>query len=285
MILEMLNNINKDNWKRPIYFATTVGSDMYLNLKDKHFMLEGLAYRITPGEINPTGVNTEVAYDNMVNKFQWGGIDNPKVYLDENNLRMCKTFRIMFNELIAALINEGKDDKALTALDYCLKVIPASTVPMGGESVSFADAYFAIGQPEKAEAVIKIILDRSEESLNWFHRLKPDQMAGSTSDIRNNFDNLLRIAMVYQQHGDMAKYKALIEKLQGYAQLYFTNRVPALGNYALKNITDTSVRGYYISDKGSENQKIEEELAQQSMQLMQQFSPALLKEYTSQSSN
>lgn len=285
MILEMLNNINKDGWKRPIYFATTVGSDMYLNLKDKNFMLEGLAYRITPGKINPTGVNTEVAYDNMVNKFKWGGIDNPKVYLDENNLRMCKTFRIMFNELIAALINEGKDDKALAALDYCLKVIPANTVPMGGESVSFADAYFAIDQPEKAEAVIKIILDRSEQSLNWFHRLKPDQMAGSTSDIRSNFDNLLRIAMVYQQHGDMAKYKALIEKLQGYAQLYFTNRVPALGNYALKNITDTSVRGYYVAEKGSENQKIEEELAQQSMQLMQQFSPALLKEYTSQSSN
>lgn len=285
MILEMLNNINKEGWKRPIYFATTVGPDMYMNLKDKHLMLEGLAYRVTPGKINPTAVNTEVAYDNMVNKFKWGNIDNPRVYLDENNLRMCKTFRLMFNDLITALINEGKDDKALSALDYCLKVIPATTVPMGGESVSFADAYFAIGQPEKAEAVIKIIQDRSEQSLNWFHRLKPDQMSSSASDIKSYFDNLLRIAMVYQQHGDMVKYKALIEKLQGCAQLYFTNRVPALGNYVLKNITDTSVRGYYVAEKDSGRQKLEEQLAHQSMQLMQQFSPELLKEYTSQSSN
>lgn len=283
MILEMLNNINKEGWKRPIYFATTVSPDMYLNLRDKNFMIEGLSYRITPGKVSPTGVNTEVAYDNMINKFKWGGIENEKVYLDENVLKMCQTSRLMFNQLINALIDEGKNDKALTALDYCLKVIPANTVPMGGESVGFADAYFTLGQPEKAEAVLKIIQDRSERSLSWFHRLKPEQMMMSTVDMRSNFDNLLRIALVYQQHGDMVRYKAMVEQLQGYAQLYFTNRVSTLGNYALKNLTDTSIRGYYAAEKGSDNQKMEEELAQTSMKLMQQFSPKLLEEYTNRS--
>lgn len=283
MIMEMLSNINKGNWERPIYFATTVGTDMYMNMQDKNFSLEGMAYRITPGVVSETGVNTEVAYDNMVNKFKWGGIENPKVYLDENNMRTCKTFRLMFSQLISALITEGKNEKALSALDYCIKVIPAATVPMGGESISFIDFYYKLGQPEKAENIRKIIEDRSEQSLNWYSRLNPEQMNNSTADIREYYDNLLRIAMVYQQNGMMDKYKSMVERLQGYVQKYYQNRASTLGNYALKNLTDVSIRGYYIAEHDSQNQKLEEELSRKSMQLMQQYSPALLQEYAARS--
>ena len=44
MMLEMLAQCN---WERPLYVATTVGSDNYMNLGD-NFVQEGLAYRITP---------------------------------------------------------------------------------------------------------------------------------------------------------------------------------------------------------------------------------------------
>lgn len=282
MIMEMLNNINKDDWKRPIYFARTVGSDMYMNLRDQ-FALEGLAYRITPGIVSETGVNTDVAFDNMINKFKWGGIENPKVYLDENNMRMCKTFRITFGELIFALIEEGKKDKALEALEYCLKVIPANTVPLTEESIMLADAYYRLDKPEKAEELIKIITDRANKGLTWYHRLQGDQMAGATYDIRDNFEVLLRVALVYQQNGMLDKYKSTMNELQNYAQLYFNNRVPALGNYALKNIADLAIRGYYTAQEGTEAHQVESDLAQSSMKLMQQFSPGLLKEYISSS--
>ena len=284
MIMEMLNNINKDNWKRPIYFARTVGSDMYMNLRNQ-FSLEGLAYRITPGIVNETGVNTEVTFDNMMNKFKWGGIENPKVYMDENNMRMAKTFRITFGELIFALIDEGKDDKALEALEYCLKVIPASTIPMTEESVMLTDAYYRLGKPEKAEELITLISDRANKGLSWYHRLKPNQMSGATYDIRDNFDILLRVALVYQENDQLEKYKNLMEELQKYPQLYFNNGVPALGNYAMKNIADMALRGYYTAEEGSEEFMLESEIAQNTMKLMQQYSPALLKEYLNQSNN
>ncbi|MEN9918799.1 MAG: hypothetical protein RL662_1235 [Bacteroidota bacterium] len=285
MILEMLSNINKQGWKRPIYFATTVGNDMYMNLKNTNFQLEGMAYRITPGVISETGVNTDVAYENMVNQYKWGGIENPKVYLDDNNLRTCKTFRIFFAELISALIQEGKNEKALAALDYCLKVIPHATVPMEGESVTFADFYYELGHPEKAQQVIEQITSRVDRSLLWYHRLQPAQMAGCSNSMRDNFDTLLRIAMVYQRNGMNEQYKALIEKLQLYVPIYFGNGVHSFGNYALKNIADIALRGYYSSAEDTAKQKVEEELAHKSMQLMKQFNPDLLKEYTGQSNN
>lgn len=280
MILEMLDNINKENWKRPIYFATTVGNDMYMNMRDSNFMLEGLAYRVTPGVINSTGVNTDVTYDNMVNKFKWGGIENPKVYLDENNIRLCKTSRIFFVELISALIEEGKKDKALSALDYCIKVIPPSTVPMGTESVAYVDFYYKLGQIDKGDRLVSIIADRANKAMFWYNGLKPENMAAASGSIRENFDTLLRIALVYQSNGFLDKYHKAIEQLQNFSQLYYSSGLRSLGDYAAKNVTDVSLRGYYMSENDTARHRIEESLVQQSMQLIQQNNPSLLKEYS-----
>jgi len=285
MILEMLDNINKDNWKRPIYFATTVGNDMYMNMKKDNFMLEGLTYRITPGATNRTGVNTEVTYDNMVNKFKWGGIENPDVYLDENNMRSCKTYRIFFSELVAALIEEGKNEKALAALDYCIKVIPPSTVPMGGESLSFADYYYQLGEIEKGDQIMAIITDRANRSLAWYNRLKTETMANSFNGIRENVEVILRTAIVYQHHNMTDKYKATVDQIHEFAALYYQNRVPSLGDLTLKNITDISMSGYMRGKEDSATRMLEEDIAQKSLELMQQYSPQLLREYTRQSSN
>ncbi|MFR9165515.1 MAG: protein O-mannosyl-transferase family [Dysgonomonas sp.] len=277
MILEMLNNINKDGWKRPIYYAATVGSDMYLNLRPQ-FLLEGVTYRITPGRPNPTGVNTEVAYDNMVNKYKWGGIENPKVYLDENTQRMAKTFRFMFIQVIDALIKEGKMDKALTALNTCVEKIPHSAVPFEGESIYLGEFYYKLGQPEKAEEVLGIIQDRMQRTINWYNRLTPQQMANSQREIAESFDTLLRVASVYNTNGKHDKYKEIVSNLQSYSLMYFSNGNGSLGSFGLKTITDDAIQSYQMSNDTS-FQKQQEEVMQKTLGLMQQYSPALLKEY------
>jgi len=282
MILELLNNINNDNWKRPIYFATTVGNDMYMNLRNTNFMLEGMSYRITPGKVKNSGVNTEVAFENMVNQFEWGGIENPDVYLDENNLKMCRTYRIFFGELIAALIEEGNNEKALAALDHCINVIPPATVPMGSESVAFADFYYRLGEVKKGDNIMNIINDRAERSLQWYNRLSPELMAKSVVSMRDYIDNKWRMALVYQSNRMMDKYSQAIEQLHEYSQLYFTNHVPYLGNYTLKQTTDIIVRGYYTSSDDSARNSIEEEFLKLSSDMMNNNRPYtndLIKEY------
>ena len=100
MILDMIAN---NNWKRPIYWAITVGRDKYLNLQD-YFQAEGFAYRLvpikTPASSGQVGrIRTDVMYDNIINKFKWGNMNDPKVYLDENNVRMSMNVRNSFVRL------------------------------------------------------------------------------------------------------------------------------------------------------------------------------------------
>ena len=117
--LMMLEMIAQCNWTRPIYVATTVGAENYMNLGD-NFVQEGLANRITPFTTNAPGAknfDTEKTYNNVMNKFKFGGVDKPGIYRDETVMRMCYTHRRLLSMLAMNLIHEGKEKKAMEVLD------------------------------------------------------------------------------------------------------------------------------------------------------------------------
>ena len=191
MILEMLANAN---WERPIYMAITVGSDNHMNLTN-NFLQEGLAYRITPFNNTALGrrIDSEKMYDNLMNKFKFGGIDNPDVYLDETVHRMCDTHRRLFVQLASQLIKEGKKDKALKALDYCQKVIPASTVRhdyLFGGSKEMAEDYRLLGQPMKAAEILDQLANNSLEYITWYMSLGDSYFSSSTEECMRQFSIL-----------------------------------------------------------------------------------------------
>lgn len=278
MILEMLSNINKDNWERPIYYATTVGHDTHLNMTP-NFSLEGLTYRVTPGTPRTSGVKTEVMFDNMINKFRWGGFDNPNVYLDENNRRMFSQMRNLFAMLIDALIEEGEDEKALIALEKCLTVLPSASMPFGYESLPLAHAYLDLGEVEKGEAIIQEIEDRIYLNLDWYDRLSPRQMANSSSDILNyNLGVLLRLTLLYQQY-DLDKYAQHVDDLLSRSEFYYTQGLGSMANSVVKEITDSSIRGYHLAEEDTIRKEVEEQAMQKSLQVIQHYSPELLQHY------
>lgn len=277
MILEMLSNINESNWDRPIYYAVTVGSDMYLNLKN-NFQLEGLAYRITPSTQHAS-VNTEVMYDNLVNQFQWGGVENPKVYLDENNIRSCITYRYLFAQLVEALIKEGQDQKALTALNRCIEVLPPKSIPYGTESIALAEGFYALGETQQAEEILAAIVERTTRSLRWFNRLSSKQMQISMQDIWEKLLTLEQVAETYQNY-NTDKYQSVKEQLIDYAPIYFLKGNTTIGNSLLQVLTQSSLESQYYQRFNSTDSafaKIEEDLFMKILQLMQQHSPALLQ--------
>ena len=276
MILEMLNNISKDDWKRAIYYAVTIGEPP-LKLTNQS-MAEGIIYRITPGVIDSTGVNTDVMFDNMVNKYKWGGIENPKVYLDENNLRMCRSFRLMFSNLITALMMQNKNDKALVALDRCIEAIPGNTVPRGGESIVFADAYYELGQPEKAQKIIDEILRRSEGSLNWYASMKRSDMLSCSNDIRDQMNIGMQILDTYQRN-DRQRYNEFLNKIMNRMELFLNNGVGFSDrNHPLDYLMRITMRGYMF-EEDSVIKKEEGAAMERTAEFMQKFNPELLQKY------
>ena len=196
MMLEMLANAN---WERPIYMAITVGSENRLNM-DKHFVQEGLAYRFTPFNAQALGasIDSEKMYDNLMHKFKFGGIDKEGIYIDENTMRMCFTHRRTFIQLVNQLLKEGKKDKALKALDYCEQMIPAFNVPYDfqNSSLDMAEAYYKLGEKEKADRIIDALANKSVEYTTWYLSMNDYNLTISSREIQTHFavlDECLRI--------------------------------------------------------------------------------------------
>lgn len=222
--LMMLEIISNANWIRPVYVAMTVGEDNYMNLGD-NFIQEGLVNRITPFTTKAEGVknfDTEKTYNNMMNRYKYGGMSTKGVYIDETIARMCYTHRRLFAKLALALIAEGKNDKALKALEKCEKELPEYNIPLsymnGGPEL--ARAYALLGKLKKAEDIINKCWKNAEEYANWYLSLKGSNFDMSQRDVLTQFyimRSILEISdIVNKKLADKqeAELKLLMEQYQ-----------------------------------------------------------------------
>lgn len=176
MVLDLLAN---NDWERPIYFAVTTGPDSYIGLKD-YFQLEGLAYRLVPIKADPNQnpnvlgeINTEIMYNNLMNKFSWGGMDTEEIYMDENNLRMTTNLRLQFANLAEQLINEGDNEKAKAILDKAFEVMPEKNVPYTRVVLPLVESYFQLGETDKAAELSERLFEIFEDDFDFYNSLEP----------------------------------------------------------------------------------------------------------------
>ncbi|WP_294720675.1 DUF2723 domain-containing protein [Prevotella sp.] len=184
--LMMLELIAQSNWTRPIYVALTVGQENYMNLGD-NFIKEGLANRISPFTTNAPGAknfDTEKTYNNVMNRFKFGGLDKPGLYIDETVMRMCYTHRKLMSELALHLIMEGKVQKAAKVLAYADKVLPAYNIPVNYMSggLDYAQAYALVGNKAKAEQMLNAVVKNAKQYAEWYLSLERSRFLMSQQD-------------------------------------------------------------------------------------------------------
>jgi tetratricopeptide (TPR) repeat protein len=192
-----------------VYFAITVGGDNYLKL-EKFFQLEGLAYRLVPvngrSHDGQTGrIATDIMYENLINKFQWGGVADTNVYLDENNLRMTMNLRNNFARLATAFVLEGKNDKAIEVLDKCLEVMPEKTVPYNMFIIGVAEGYYSAKAVDKADEIMLKLLDNTKQELDYFLSLPDEYRKSVVNDAQRDMAIMQEISNISN------KYKSLKE--------------------------------------------------------------------------
>ncbi len=238
--LAILDILNQTKWKRPVYFAITVG-DAYLNLEE-YFRLDGLAYRLTPiksskmpSDMQTGWIDTEILYDRLMNKFVWGNIDKEGVYLDENNLRMTMNFRNLFARLANALLQEGKRDSAIKVLDRCMEIMPQKTVPYNVFILGIIEGYFKAGEIQKGFEIFQDFRKMTEQEINFFLSLESKKAQTISYEARRAitvYNELGRIARMYLNNNAMPNMKE-------------TNQKQVPGYSSIANELDSQMKIYY----------------------------------------
>lgn len=198
--LMVVDLIAKNDWSRPIYFSVTVGnsSKAYFWL-EQYFRLEGLAYRFVPIQ-NPKKqagidfgeVDTDLMYSSLMEKFQYGNMEDPDVYLDETNRRLSYNLRNSFGRLADELIKEGKKDKALEVLDRAMEIMPEEKFQFNYFVFGIIEGYYKAGATEKGRALLSLFADRLDEELAYYATFK-------RGNERKKIDTEMRTAASYYQ--------------------------------------------------------------------------------------
>ena len=168
--LMALDLIATNNWERPIYFNNTSRQGIGLEFND-YLVQEGNAFRLLPvNNQNPNLdlVNTELMYENMMTKFQYRELDNPKVYYNEDYRKFALNHRSAFNTLTAALLNEGKDEKAREVALKNLEVMPDASLPYDYSTPTTIEYLLILGEKELAIEMAKILGKRADEKIGYY---------------------------------------------------------------------------------------------------------------------
>ena len=177
-------------------------------------MHEGTAYRLLPiRNPNPQAemVNTDVMYDNMMNKFFWRELDNPDVYYTEDYRNFVLNHRASFNTLAGALLDEGDKERALKALRKSLEVMPDKSIRYDYASALTVQLLLEAGDTEKAVEIAEVMTRRADKTLTYLEQENMDM--GNQRQINLVILNQLSRAMASAGKEDEAmRYQQLLAK-------------------------------------------------------------------------
>jgi hypothetical protein len=202
--LIILSIIATNQWKRPIYFTSPYGDLGFWGYLRK----DGLAYRLIPVVSTPpnskwvlerkvneieqrentgiggtqlTAMNTDTAYDNLINKYRFGGADKDGVYFDEENRRHMLNIRSVFGELAGIMADNGDKDKAKKLLEKAEANIKPENMPYAMTSrfnshnqtaLLYLEAAYKAGMPELAEKIRLAVRKDLEQQQQYYNALR-----------------------------------------------------------------------------------------------------------------
>ncbi len=217
--MAVLEIIARNKWKRPIYFATSVPQGSFNGLKD-YLRLEGFALRLVPFKTksSDTYINTDILFDNLMNKGRWGNIDRKDVNVDNFVLRTVRIMNIRHNFALLAnqLIKEGKKEKAEKVLDRCIEIMPEYNFTYDYSVFDITEAYYKIDKPKKANKIIEIIYNNTDQFLKYYEGFSERHK----NEIIQDKSEKLAIANQFAQLAKKYGQKELAEKLSVLVNLY-----------------------------------------------------------------
>ncbi|MEN8121180.1 MAG: DUF2723 domain-containing protein [Bacteroidota bacterium] len=223
MVLDLLGNFN---WDRPVYFASSVGTDNYMDLQE-YFRLEGFAYRLMPYKTkNENGdigdINTDILYDNLMNKFKWGRMNEPDVLIDHYNTRVLSIMKIrdVFARLAKELLSENKKEKAIEVLDRIVEITPHSTLSYDYFMVPIAELYYQANEIDKANKIVNKLAGIYEEDLNYYLSLKKPYSAAVGYETRVAMSVMQELVSLTETHKQDEIFERISENFDILFQKY-----------------------------------------------------------------
>ncbi|TDR24208.1 glycosyltransferase family 117 protein [Flavobacterium cheniae] len=225
--LMMLDIVNQNNWKRPIYFTGgSFGEDDYLWMKD-YLQLDGMCFKLvpikTPAESPSPMKMGQIDADKMYNivmKWDWGNSGKSIIYHDPETRKNSISYRTNLARLMEALIMEGKMDKAEKVIDLAMEKMPVQYFEYYSMLEPFAIGYYEVGKKEKARAIISEVIKKYQENLSFYNSWKPSEQNFGAMDIVSDIEYYRSLLQVAESAEDLEFYNKEKVKFNNFNKMF-----------------------------------------------------------------
>jgi len=226
MIMDLLST---NNWQRPIYFVAG-GHEDAMGL-EPYFQQEGFAYRIVPVKTESNRafeygrLNVDLMYDNYMNNFRWGRMNEEDVYLDYYTRRTISVIRMRSNfaRLAIALVEEGKKDSAVAVVDRCFELLPQHRMRFDLYTTRLIEAYYMAGEIEKANEMVESFYAQLSKQLDYYFSLRPEIGAATDMERRMDLQALQDLNIATRTYGQTELNAKLQKALDKYYQMFISS--------------------------------------------------------------
>ena len=181
----ILHILEKNKWKRPIYFAVTVSPDNKIGL-ERYLRMDGLAFKIiasSPIAVNSDGtaktqealypelINTSKIEENLIKNYRYKNLNNPDVYLNPNVKKLLQNYRSAFLQLGYKYMMEGKKENLSSLLNSMEEIMPESVIPVTNRM-----AQLQIGVMEREAGFPEKMRERLDKLLSYVNNTFNDKL-------------------------------------------------------------------------------------------------------------
>ncbi len=223
--LLLLDFMATNNWERPVYFTSFSDMASVLGIQE-YLHMEGLSYRFIPVKAEDYyegvgGVYRDGSYDLLVNKAQWGSMNQEGVVPDRESMRNMEFARQAYARLARSLVSHQEYDSAVIVMDKFQEFFPNEKFPVEIRTYQFPELYYTCGEIDKGDAYMKKLVENACDKIDYYGGMKPQFRAYYEEDISENMSLLRQMQLVCRRFERTELQPLLNEKLQEYLQRYY----------------------------------------------------------------
>ena len=156
-----------------------------------------------------------------MNRYKYGGLSVPGLYIDETVMRMCYTHRNLLGTLAMNLIAEDKKDKALQVLQKCEKEIPAYNVPHSyrSGSMDIAQGFALLGHKEEASKIVDELWKNSTQYIRFYMSLSGSRFTSSQTECLRQLYVMQKLIQI-EDNIDPKRAEKMEKEVENYYSMY-----------------------------------------------------------------
>ena len=223
--LLLLDFMATNNWERPVYFTSFSDMASVLGIQE-YLHMEGLNYRFIPVKAddyypNVGGVYREGSYDLLVNKAEWGHLNQDDVIPDRESVRNAEFARQSYSRLAQSLVSHMEYDSAVVVMDKFQELFPNKKFPYDIRLYQFPEMYYVCEEIEKGDEFARTLLKNCYDKVEYYGNMAPKFADYFEEDMGEQISIIRHLMSVCKRYERTDLQDEMESKLNEYVQLYF----------------------------------------------------------------